>query len=761
MLPTSRAFFEAFFGVLYAGGVPVPIYPPFRPAQLEDHMRRQATILNNAQARFLLAPPEAGATAGLLGSQVRTLKGVATVEDLRGEAIAATPRGTDARTIALIQYTSGSTGDPKGVVLSHANLLANIRAMGRVMDAGPSDVFVSWLPLYHDMGLIGAWLGCLYHAAPVVVLSPLRFLSRPESWLWAIHRHRATLTASPNFGYELCVRKVADADIEGLDLSSWRMAVNGAEPVSVATLQRFADRFSSHGYRPDAMAPVYGLAESSVGLAFPPLGRGPIIDRVDRNALTSRGEAVRASADSSDALEFVACGRPLPGHQVRIVDGSNRELPDRHQGQLQFRGPSCTRGYFRNSEKTAELFDGPWLESGDLAYVSAGDIYITGRTKDMIIRAGRNVYPHELEEAIGDLPGVRKGCVAVFPSVDPRTQLERLIVLVETRETDPAALEEMRSRIDDAASSLLETPPDDVALVPPHSVLKTSSGKIRRAACREKYERGDVGAGSAPVWWQVVRLAGAALAQRGRDARRSAQEALYAAWWWSWVCICAAVVWIVVPFAPRRSRWGVARAGARSALWLSRTRIHVEGIENLPERGAILAVNHSSYVDILILAAAIPGEPRFVAKRELASQRIAGPLLRRLGTLFVERFDLQAGVEDTRVMVEAARAGSRIVAFPEGTLHRMPGLLPFKLGSFLAAAHAGLPVVPIVLRGTRSILRADQWLPRRGSVEMQIGKPIEPRGNDWPAAVYLRDRARLEMLAMCGEPDLEAERTLF
>jgi len=196
-------------------------------------------------------------------------------------------------------------------------------------------------------------------------------------------------------------------------------------------------------------------------------------------------------------------------------------------------------------------------------------------------------------------------------------------------------------------------------------------------------------------------------------------------------------------------------------LWLSRIPLRVDGTENLPATGAILAVNHSSYVDILILAAAIPGEPRFVAKRELASQRIAGPLLRRLGTLFVERFDLQAGVEDTRVMVEAARAGSRIVAFPEGTLHRMPGLLPFKLGSFLAAAHAGLPVVPIVLRGTRSILRADQWLPRRGSVEMQIGKPIEPRGNDWPAAVYLRDRARLEMLAICGEPDLEAERTLF
>ncbi len=758
MLPTSVAFFETFFGVLYAGGVPVPIYPPFRPAQLEDHLRRQAAILNNAQARILVAPPEARAIAGMLGARVATLRGVETATDLRSDSITALGPSTHAESAALIQYTSGSTGDPKGVVLSHANLLANIRAMGRVMQAGSSDVFVSWLPLYHDMGLIGAWLGSLYHAAPVVVLSPLRFLTRPESWLWAIHRHRATLSASPNFGFELCLRRVEDGDIEGLDLSSWRMALNGAEPVSPSTLRRFDERFRAYGFRNEAMAPVYGLAESSVGLAFPPLGRAPLVDRVDRKGLAGRGEAVPASSDDPTALEFVACGRPLPGHQVRIVDESNRELPDRQQGRLQFRGPSCTSGYLRNPEKTSELFDGPWLESGDLAYVVDGDIYITGRTKDMIIRAGRNVYPHELEEAVGDLPGVRKGCVAIFPSIDPESQTERLIVLAETRETDPGVLDDLRRRVEEQASALLETPPDDIVLAPPHSVLKTSSGKIRRAACRAQYEKGKIGARSGPLWWQVVRLATAALGQRLLRAAVRVRQGLYAGWWWTALVVTAAIAWIlIVPNPIRRWRWSVARGAARSMLWLARIPVHLEGIENLPQTGGMLTVNHSSYFDSLVLVACIPGEPRFVAKSELATQWIAGPLLRRLDTLFVERFDLQAGVEDSRRLTEAARAGSRVVAFPEGTLSRMPGLLPFKLGSFQVAAEAHAPVVPMALRGTRSILRADQWFPRRDSIELRIGKPLLARGTDWSAAVDLRDRARVEMLWMCGEPDLEEE----
>jgi len=261
MLPTGIEFFTTFFGILYAGAVPVPIYPPMRISQLEDHLRRQVGILNNAGASLLVTMPEGCRLAGLLRAQVETLKLVGSTTDLVASvAHVELPRPGGADSIALIQYTSGSTGDPKGVVLTHANLLANIRAMGQAMDASSSDVFVSWLPLYHDMGLIGAWLGCLHFAAPLYVMSPLSFLVRPESWLRAMHRFHATFSASPNFGFELCINKIAEEDLEGLNLSSLRMIANGAEPVSAHTVRRFIERFARYGFPASAMGPVYGLA---------------------------------------------------------------------------------------------------------------------------------------------------------------------------------------------------------------------------------------------------------------------------------------------------------------------------------------------------------------------------------------------------------------------------------------------------------------------------------------------------------------------
>ncbi len=237
------------------------------------------------------------------------MRRIVTVDGLRAAAATCTPPPLTAEDTAFLQYTSGSTGIPKGVILSHANLLANIRAMGRAINAGPDDVFVSWLPLYHDMGLIGAWLGSLYHGCQFVVMSPLAFLMHPERWLWTIHRHRGTLSASPNFGYELCLNRIDPAQLAGLDLRSWRLAFNGAEPVSPETVLRFSHRFASYGFRPEAMAPVYGLAESTVGLAFPPVGRGPVIDHVRRLPMLQSGRAEPAGPDETDPLRFVACGR--------------------------------------------------------------------------------------------------------------------------------------------------------------------------------------------------------------------------------------------------------------------------------------------------------------------------------------------------------------------------------------------------------------------------------------------------------------------
>jgi 1-acyl-sn-glycerol-3-phosphate acyltransferase len=759
MLPTEAAFFGAFFGVLYAGGVPVPVYPPFRRAQVEDHLRRQAAILRNAGASLLIIGSEIRKLGQLMLGLAEDLRHVETVKELSRVGATGEPLPAGQDTIALIQYTSGSTGDPKGVVLTHANLLANIRAMGEALAASSSDVFVSWLPLYHDMGLIGAWLGALHYGVPTVIMPPLAFLADPGRWLRAIGHHRATLSAAPNFAYELCCKSVRDEDIEGLDLSSLRMFMNGAEPVSPATIARFTARFAKFGFPPKAMAPLYGLAENSVGLTCPPVGRGPIVDRVERSALSGKGQARTAQPGDATALEFVACGRPIAGHEIRIVDEVGVELPERTEGRLQFKGPSATRGYFRNEEKTKALFDGEWLESGDRAYIAGGDVFITGRIKDIIIKAGRNIYPQELEELVGSLEGVRKGCVAAFPSTVGGVGTERIVLLVETRLTEPSKIEALRTRIVEVATTQLDMAPDEVVLAPPGTVPKTSSGKLRRSAARALYESGSLSKKGYALWWQLTRLSLSGLGHRARRLQRRIFDLLYAGYWWALLVAGASMAWSAVLLLPSRDwRHQVIHNVARSFLWLTGLSPKVEMEEPIRERGVLLAVNHASYLDPLLLSAVIPGPLSFVAKEELAGQRVAGPFLRRIGTLFVRRTDVEGGVEDTRKVLEASLSGERIVSFPEGTLTRMPGLLGFHVGSFLVAVEAGIPVVPIVISGTRSALRGGQWFPRPSNINVHIGEPVRPDGSDFSAAVRLRDAVRARMLALCGEPDLALEK---
>ncbi|HEX2940902.1 MAG TPA: AMP-binding protein, partial [Rhodopila sp.] len=752
MLPTGIDFFLAFLGALYAGAVPTPIYPPARPSQLAEHLIRQGGILRNAGAVLLISVNEAAGVTALLRLQVDSLRACRTVEELANTPPGgALPDGGRSGDLALLQYTSGSTGNPKGVMLSHANVLANIRAMGAAMQAGPSDVFVSWLPLYHDMGLIGAWLGSLYFAAPLVVMPPVTFLVRPEQWLWTIHRHRATLSAAPNFAFELCLSKLDESRLTGLDLGCLRMVANGSEAVSADTIRRFTARFAAYGFRPGAMAPVYGLAENAVGLAFPPPGRQPVIDRVSRRALAERGRAEPA-ATGPDAVEFVACGQPLAGHEVRIV-GPLGEVGERQEGQLQFRGPSATAGYFADAAKTAALFAGDWLNSGDLAYIANGDVFITGRSKDIIIRAGQHIYPEEVEHAVGQVPGIRRGCVAVFGVRDRPMATERLIVAAETRETDPDRLSALRTQAIAAVVGVLDAPPEEMRLLPPRSIPKTSSGKLRRSETRRLFEAGVLGRRPEARYRQLTRLFAASVLPQARRFGRAVGSLAYAGWWWCVLIGCACIAYPGVLLLPRLPwRWSLLRHLARLALRLMRIRLNVIGAwPALP--APIVVSSHASYVDSLVLAAVLPGQPVFVAKQELNTQIVAGPFLRALGTLFVDRTDPEGGVADTARALEVARAGQSLVFFPEGTFTRAPGVLPFRLGAFVIAARLGLSVVPLALRGTRSVLRGTQWWPRRHDVTLRIGAPLSPDSADFAAAVRLRDAARLAILAGTGEPD--------
>ena len=759
MLPTGGDFFAAYYGVLAAGGIPVPIYPPLRLAQLADHVHRQAGILESSVARVLVTVREAKPVGSLLRGQVPSLARIVTVDDLRAHAARPTRVPVKAEDIAFIQYTSGSTGNPKGVVLTHANLLANVRAMVRATSATSADVFVSWLPLYHDMGLIGAWLCPLYGGLPLVVMSPLHFLSRPSRWLWAIHRYRGTISAGPNFAYELAASRIDERELEGLDLASWQWAFNGAEPVSTETMARFAARFARYGFDPHTLAPVYGLAECALDLAFPPGRRGVLVDRIDRERLAADRVAVPAAADAAHAVGIVACGRPLAGYQIRIADQAGRELPERHVGRVEFKGPSATSGYYNNPDATAALFDDGWVDTGDLGYIAAGELYLTGRSKDMMIRGGQNVYPYELEEAVGAVPGIRKGCVAVFGVGDPATGTERVVVLAETRETDAAKRTGLTAQINSLAAELIGGPADEVVLAPAHSVLKTSSGKIRRAASRELYERGLIGARRPALWHELARLA--LRSARGRLAQwwRAATAVVYSCWAWAAAAVLGALAYVAMLVLPVAAAGRVWRAAARGVVRLAGLPVAVEGFEHVPGAGPVVVVaNHASYVDGMLFFALLPARFVFAAKEGFGRNPFTRIAFRKAGAVFVERFDAGRGVEDTRMLAGLAKAGAALGIFPEGTFSRTPGLRPFRMGAFVVAAEAGVPVIPVAFRGSRSVLRDGEWIVRRREVRMVFGAPIAPDGTNWSAAVRLRDAARAHILRHCGEPDLADER---
>ncbi len=756
MLRTERAFFPVFFGVLLAGAVPVPIYPPFRPSQLEEYAHRQVGILRNAEARVLITFAEATRIGRLVRRRVPTLRTVLTADELTGVPPRARAGRADAGDVALIQYTSGSTGDPKGVVLTHANVLANIRALGRALAVRPDDVFVSWLPLYHDMGLIGAWLGSLYHGIPVVLMSPLAFLARPARWLTTLSRHRGTISAAPNFAFDLCVKRVTDEELAGVDLSAWRLAVNGSETVSADTVARFAGRFAPCGFDPNAMAPMYGLAEAAVGLTATEPGRGPRMDVANRETFERERHAVPAGPSERSPLRFVSCGRALPGHDVRVVDAAGLGVPERTEGRIEFRGPSVTAGYHRNIELTRTAMRAGWMDSGDLGYVADGELYVTGRRKDIIIKAGRNLYPQEIEDLVGGVPGVRRGCVAAFGVPDPEIGTERLVVVAETRAPDADARERMRAAVVEHVVVAIGLPPDTVEIASPGAVLKTSSGKIRRSATRDAYLRGTLGRPRPSVRRQWLSLGVTHARLVLGAAGRTVGAAGFALWIGVLLGALVPPLWIAVAFSRRSSTVdAITRWWCRTVLRLAGCGPTVHGLEHLPRRSTILVANHASYVDVAVLVAALPVDARFVAKRELLATPIVGTILRKAAHLTVDRVDVSRGVADAARVSAAVRAGAVVCVFPEGTFVRRAGLLPFRLGAFKAAVEARCPIVPVAIRGTRTVLPADSWLPRHGRVDVTVGAPLHPVGEGWREMARLRDLARAEIARASSEPAMD------
>lgn len=484
VVPDPETFVTTFLGALTVGIVPVPLYPPASTTKLEVYANTLAHILSVAGSHVLIAPR---AQLDLLGDLV-----AAACPDVRRIEAESLPKAEPIEykaaldDIALLQFTSGSTAAPKGVTITHRQLAANAHAImvDGLKSSGEFDTGVSWLPLFHDMGLIGFVVAPLFTSVPVVFIPTSLFVRRPSVWLDAIHRHRGTITFGPNFAYALAARSVSDRLLMSWDLSCLRVAGCGAEPIQPKVLRDFGLKFAPAGFRETAFMPAFGMAEATLAVTFAPLNRVPKADRVSLSAL-KQGKA--EPNDSTESTEIASCGVPLRLFDVQIRNDQGQVLPDRHVGELFVRGPSIASGYFKNPEATAATFQDGWLRTGDLGYLVDGELYVSGRKKDLIIIHGRNYFPQDIETALTSVDGVRDAQAAAFSVF--RDGEERLVVVTETgraRDQHEALRSAVTKRIYDHLGLVVS----DVVFIRRGTLPKTSSGKVRRSETRTRYENG-------------------------------------------------------------------------------------------------------------------------------------------------------------------------------------------------------------------------------------------------------------------------------
>ena len=487
VIPEAAGFLTTFLGASAAGLVPTPLVDPGHAGENVAYLEMIAPLLRAARARAIVTTPRLLPLLAGSRESAPTISFVAAWSELRGRVL--TAESTDPSAPALLQFTSGSTSQPKGVVLTHANLAANIHAIGGPagIDLSHKDVGVSWLPLFHDMGLIGLALCPLYFGCRGVFLSAAAFLKRPAVWLQTIARHRGTVSFAPNFAYEMCVRRVKDAELDGLDLSSWRVAGCGAEPIQAATLEAFAAKLARAGFSDTSFVAAYGLAEHTLAVALAPRDRGLRVDSVRAPELAAHQRAVPCSPDTLSAVRLVGCGRPFPDHGLRIVDDHGRPVGERVVGEILVSGPSVMQGYLGDLGVPAEVLRDGWLSTGDLGYLADGELFVCGRRKETIIVAGRNYFPQDLETVVNRVPGVRSGRVAAFAAAEPGRP-DRAVVVVETQGAVPAdALQaEVRRRVLQATGLAVH----EIVLAPKGTIGRTTNGKLRRAELRDRYAAG-------------------------------------------------------------------------------------------------------------------------------------------------------------------------------------------------------------------------------------------------------------------------------
>jgi acyl-CoA synthetase (AMP-forming)/AMP-acid ligase II len=512
VLRTEPAFLDAFFGAWLAGAAPVPLYPPVRLGRMDEYVAATARMLAVSGARLVVS---SGGTRRLLGAAVERAApplGCLDAADLARPpaGISRAPAPDD---LAVVQFSSGSTVAPKPVALSHAALAAEADLLVAATAPGPADVMVSWLPLYHDMGLLGALLGAMSYPGPLVLIPPEHFLARPALWPRAIARHRGTISAAPSFAYAYVADRVRHEDLAGLDLSSWRLALDGAEPVSAEVMRRFAAHLAPHGFQAGALVPVYGLAEAALAVTFARPGRPLAGRRIDAVRLAAEG--VVAPGDR----EVVSVGAPVPGIELAVRDEAGAPAGEGRLGRIFVRGRSIMTGYLGDPAGTAAALRGGWLDTGDLGFVVAGELYVHGRAKDVVMVRGANRAPDEFEGALAGVAGLRPGCAVAAGFVPPGGEGEALLILAERARgggVDDAALEHgIRRAVLDRTGVAAHT----VLLLAPGTLPRTSSGKLRRQEALRRWLAGTL---APPEKVTALRLA--LLAARGGLALRRARR---------------------------------------------------------------------------------------------------------------------------------------------------------------------------------------------------------------------------------------------
>lgn len=492
VFPTGEEFVVALFAVLAAGAVPVPLYPPVRLGRLEDYRHRTARALAVSGARLVLVDAGVRAAVEEAAAGARPALGLATLVEL--PSAAARIENVEAEALGLVQFSSGTTVEPKPVGLSHRAICAQVRILNGFWPDrdGVEHGGVSWLPLYHDMGLIGCLFTALERPSGTLTLfSPELFVARPALWLRAISRYRATLSPAPNFAYALAAERVRDEELDGVDLSCWRVALNGAEPIAPPTIERFCERFAPWGFRREAMTPVYGLSEAALAVTFSEPSVPPRSRRFERKALARQGRAV----DDPLGRELVSLGRAVPGFELEIRDRRGRAVAERQVGRVWARGPSLMSGYLDHAEATAKALRDGWLDTGDLGFLDCGELYLVGRAKDVLILRGRNHDPHDVEHAAAAAPGAREGCAVAVSHHAEGSASERLLVFVEHARN--ASADAQRALGEATRRAVLERTgldPDEVVVLAPGSLPRTSSGKLRRQEALRRHLEGELDA---------------------------------------------------------------------------------------------------------------------------------------------------------------------------------------------------------------------------------------------------------------------------